>query len=270
MVAGSSPAGPIKNMESLDNQKKIIIELKELLVSHQLFANKLSIEQVRVFMESHIFSVWGFMSLVKSLQIRITSNHIPWLPNKNTKNGLTNFINEIILCEESDYIDGIGYTSHFEIYLLAMENIKANSEVIRKLIDKLKKEKYNKEFIDKLSIHNEVKDFIKFDLEISQSMNLPKIVGSFTLGREKVIPNMFSYIVPCIKEDASTRHLLTYLKRHICVDGDRHGPLSLKLLDVICEDEKDYFFAYSSGIKSLELRLKVWDKIASELGIDNI
>jgi hypothetical protein len=254
-------------MDSLNNQKKIIIELKELLISHRLFANKLNIEQIRVFMESHIFSVWGFMSLLKSLQIEITSNHIPWLPNENTKNGLTNFINEIVLCEESDDIDGIGYSSHFEIYLQAMENIKANSEIIRKLIYKLQEEKYDKEFINELSIHNEVKDFIKYDLEISQSMNLSKIVGSFTLGREKVIPNMFSYIVPCIEEDENTKHLLTYLKRHISVDGDRHGPLSTKLLDVICVDEKDYYLAYSSGIKSLELRLKVWDRISYELGI---
>ena len=254
-------------MDSLNNQKKIIIELKELLISHRLFANKLSIEQVRVFMESHIFSVWGFMSLLKSLQVQITSNHIPWLPNENTKNGLTNFINEIVLCEESDDIDGIGYTSHFEIYLLAMKNMKANSEIIIKLIDKLQTEKYDKEFINELSIYNEVKDFIKFDLEISQSMNLPKIVGSFTLGREKAIPNMFSYIVPSIKEDENTKYLLQYLKRHISVDGDRHGPLSTKLLDVICVDEKDYCLAYSSGIKSLELRLKVWDRISHELGI---
>ena len=270
MVAGSSPAGPIENMDSLNSQKKIIIELKELLVSHRLFANKLSIEQVRVFMESHIFSVWGFMSLLKSLQIGITSNHIPWVPNENTKNGLTNFINEIVLCEESDDIDGIGYTSHFEIYLLAMENIKANSEIIRKLIKKIQKEKYNKEFINELSIHNEVKDFINFDLEVSLSKSLPKVVGCFTLGREKVIPNMFSYIVPCIEEDENTKYLLTYLKRHISVDGDRHGPLSIKLLDVICANEKDYCLAYSSGIKSLELRLKVWDRISYELGIDNI
>ena len=257
-------------MDSLNKQKKIIIELKELLISHRLFANKLSIEQVRVFMESHIFSVWGFMSLVKSLQIGITSNHIPWVPNENTKNGLTNFINEIVLCEESDDIDGIGYTSHFEIYLLAMENIKANSEIIRKLIKKLQKGKYNKEFISELSIHNEVKDFINFDLEVSLSKSLPKVVGCFTLGREKVIPNMFSYIVPCIEEDENTKYLLTYLKRHISVDGDRHGPLSIKLLDAICANEKDYCLAYSSGIKSLELRLKVWDRISYELGIDNI
>ena len=54
MVAGSSPAGPIKNMDSLNSQKKIIIELKELLVSHRLFANKLSIEQ------EHFESEWEF------------------------------------------------------------------------------------------------------------------------------------------------------------------------------------------------------------------
>ena len=128
----------------------------------------------------------------------------------------------------------------------------------------------NKEFISELSIHNEVQDYINFDLEVSLSKSLPKIVVCFTLGREKVIPNMFSYIVPCIEEDTNTKHLLTYLKRHINIDGDRHGPLSLKLLNTICKNEYDYYIAYSSGIKSLELRIKVWDRISSELGIDNI
>ena len=47
-----------------------------------------------------------------------------------------------------------------------MKNIKANSEIIIKLIDKLQTEKYDKEFINELSIYNEVRDFIKFDLEI--------------------------------------------------------------------------------------------------------
>tara|TARA_Y100000389_G_scaffold177328_1_gene189477 strand:- start:357 stop:551 length:195 start_codon:yes stop_codon:yes gene_type:complete len=32
--------------------------------------------------------------------------------------------------------------------------------------------------------------------------------------------------------------LHVYLKKHISVDGHRHGPLSIKLLDVICADEK--------------------------------
>ena len=87
-------------------------------------------------MESHIFAVWGFMSILKSLQKKITSNNLPWIPNENTKNGLTNFVNEIILCEESDYIDGIGFISHFEIYLLAMKSMGAKSDQLDMLVSK--------------------------------------------------------------------------------------------------------------------------------------
>ena len=268
MVAGSSPAGPTKNMDSLDNYKKVIDELRQLLASHKLFSNTLNADQIRHFMESHIFSVWGFMSLLKALQSGITVNNIPWMPNQNTKNGLTNFINEIVLCEESDDIDNIGYISHFEIYLLAMDKINADPSQINFLTKKLKSEKYNKKMIEELNIYDEVKEFIKFDLDVALSKNLPKIVGSFTLGREKVIPNMFSYIITCIEYSNSTKNLLTYLKRHVNIDGDRHGPLSIKLLDTICDTDEAYAIAYNSGITSLKLRLKVWDRIASELGIE--
>ena len=254
-------------MDSLENYKNTINELKQSLTSHKLFSRKLNVVQIRQFMESHIFSVWGFMSLLKSLQSEITVSDIPWIPNKNTRNGLTNFINEIVLCEESDDINEIGYISHFEIYLLAMEKAKASASQINLLIRKLKKEKYNTKLIEDLDIYEEVKDFIKYDIDIAQSGNLPKIVGSFTLGREKVIPNMFNYIVSCIEYDESTKNLLTYLKRHINIDGDRHGPLSIKLLDTICDSDEAYALAYNSGITSLKLRLKVWDRIASEIDI---
>ena len=42
---------------------------------------------------------------------------------------------------------------------------------------------------------------------------------------------MFGYILPAIKETSTSKYLITYLERHIDIDGDRHGPLSMKLLD---------------------------------------
>ena len=90
---------------------------------------------------------------------------------------------------------------------------------------------------------------------------------AFTLGREKVIPNMFSYILPAIKESSSSQHLITYLKRHIDIDGDRHGPLSMKLLDVSCKKEQ-LNLAYTAAIKSLELRLLVWDKVFTDIEVE--
>ena len=199
----------------------------------------------------------------------ITPNNLPWTPNKNTKNGLVNFVNEIILCEESDYIEGIGYISHFEIYILAMKNMGAKTDQLDKLTSRIIDKGYNEKYLDDIDVTAEVKSFLKHDLEVSMNGTLPEIVGAFTLGREKVIPKMFGYILPAIKETSTSKHLITYLERHIDIDGDRHGPLSMELLNTSCS-EKELSLAYATAIKSLELRLLVWDKVYENICIDII
>ena len=256
-------------MDNLESNKKKLNDLKQKITAHPLFANKLEREDICKFMESHIFAVWGFMSILKSLQKMITPNNLPWMPNKNTKNGLVNFVNEIILCEESDYIEGIGFISHFEIYLLAMKNMDAKTDQLDKLTSIIADKGYNKKYLDDVDASDEVKSFLKHDMDVSINGTLPEIVGAFTLGREKVIPNMFSYILPAIKETSTSGHLITYLERHIDIDGDRHGPLSMKLLDASC-DKNQLSLAYATAIKSLELRLSVWDKIYEDISVDFI
>ena len=80
---------------------------------------------------------------------------------------------------------------------------------------------------------------------------------------------MFGYILPAIKETSTSKYLITYLERHIDIDGDRHGPLSMKLLNASC-DKKQLSHAYATAIKSLELRLLVWDKIYEDIKVDII
>ena len=151
-----------------------------------------------------------------------------------------------------------------------MKEIGADSSKILKLIDCINREGSAYDCINNLDILDEVKDFIKFDLDTALSGDLPKIVGSFTLGREKVIPNMFEHIVQSVADANATNKFTTYLNRHIDIDGDRHGPLSSKLLDKLCCSDENLEVAYQAGIYSLNLRLKVWDKISDNMGLDKI
>ena len=150
-----------------------------------------------------------------------------------------------------------------------MKNMDAKTDELDKLTSKISDKGYNEKYLDDIDASDEVKSFLKHDLEVSMNGTLPEIVGAFTLGREKVIPNMFGYILPAIKETSASKYLITYLERHIDVDGDRHGPLSMKLLNATC-DEKQLSLAYETAIKSLELRLSVWDRVYADTKVDII
>ena len=145
-----------------------------------------------------------------------------------------------------------------------MKNMGAKTDQLDKLISRITDKGYNENCLDDINASVEVKSFLKHDLEVSINGTLPEIIGAFTLGREKVIPNMFSYILPAIKKTSTSKYLITYLERHIDIDSDRHGPLSMKLLNTSC-DKQQLSLAYATAIKSLELRLLVWDKVYDDI-----
>ncbi len=59
-----------------------------------------------------------------------------------------------------------------------------------------------------------------------------------------------------------------YLKRHIEVDGESHGPLSRKLLEQLCGDSDQ---KWSEATEAAELAIKqrtaLWDGISAQLGL---
>src|ERR1700748_1584104 len=129
---------------------KIQIEpLRRQLTEHNLYKNIRSVNELVVFMEHHVFAVWDFMSLLKSLQQNLTCTTLPWMPvgNANTRY----LINEIVTGEESD-VDEHGHrTSHFELYLKAMEQAGCSATAINDLFDELN---YGKSIDEALIIAN--------------------------------------------------------------------------------------------------------------------
>lgn len=243
-----------------------ISEEKELLKDHKLYQTIKSIDDIKIFMESHVFAVWDFMSLVKALQIKLTCINLPWIPPKNTN--LSRFINEIVFSEESDINEKGEAKSHFEMYHEAMKAIGASTENIDYFLDTLQTTNSLEiplERITKDTLQNKaVIEFVRFSFDIINRNKAHEIAAIFTFGREDLIPEMFLKILKNTenKHEEKYTKINYYLQRHIEIDGDHHGPIALKMVSELCGDDPvKWEEAKNASKKALQKRIALWDEI---------
>lgn len=235
--------------------KKEIIDFHERLKMHPMYLELNNVHDLRIFMKYHSFAVWDFMSLLKSLQRQITCVDLPWRDSEYDPL-LVQLINEIVVGEESDIDQDGNPCSHFSLYLRAMEEVGADTSLIKNFLKNL----------DYKSIPSEISSIVKFHIDLATNGKVHEVASSFFYGREKLIPGMFTSIVNIIEESKlNCPTLLYYFKRHIEVDGDNHGPKALKCLSKLSYTEEIKNEVHLTAIKSLEKRNELWNYILSEI-----
>jgi hypothetical protein len=240
--------------------------LRTELKNHSLYKRLHTLQDVQLFMELHVFAVWDFMSLLKALQINLTCVSIPWMPVKNAE--LARFINEITVAEESDY-DAKGVVkSHFEMYMTAMQEVNADPSKMNDFIKMIQAGSSVEKALENIEIPKEVKEFVNFTFDTIKTTKSHLIASAFTFGREDVIPDMFINIIEKASLDTSKSYdsFMYYLNRHIELDGDEHGPLSLKMITELCgSDAQKWSEVLETAKKALQLRINLWGAIEQQI-----
>ena len=246
----------------IENLKTEISEYRDQLMTHPIYGNINSIYNLKQFMESHVYAVWDFMSLVKKLQLDLTTTSLPWQPPTN--NSAARLINEIVWGEETDLDKHGNSVSHFEMYLNAMKQIDADTRGIEKLISILRKGNDIFDAIDQAELPAHVADFLYFTFRSIEEGKTHKIASVFTFGREDLIPDMFISMIKRMNRENEHRfdQIIYYFERHIEVDGDSHGPMALDMIKNLCgKDPLKWEEAISASKSALQMRINLWDGI---------
>ncbi len=255
-------------MTHIEKINKSIKPVRQKLIDHDLYKFIETPEDLKIFTEYHIYAVWDFMSLAKSLQQRLSCVNVPWIPAK-TSSEYTYLINDIVLAEESDINLNGERQSHFEMYVEAMEDLKASTHIINEIISQLEHGTDIFLVISASDLPQPVKSFLIFTFNTIFHNDTPEILSAFTYGREDLIPDMFTEIIGNIQSRFPEHNISKfkyYFERHIEIDADEHGPMAIKMLKSLCgEDEAKWNSVESTAVKALQKRLELWDFIKKEI-----
>lgn len=246
--------------DHLDSIRKTTEPLRQQIINHKVYSAISDIDDLKVFMQHHIFAVWDFMSLLKTLQNNLTCTKVPWFPHGSPDT--RHLINEIVVGEESD-LDNFGNRkSHFELYIDAMQQCGADTFQIDKFIKTLKESNdLNLSFIAS-DTPQEARDFVNFTFKIIKSNKDYLQSAIFTFGREDLIPNMFLSIINDLNKNFpdSISIFKYYLERHIEIDGDHHSQLALQMTSNLCGTNENFWKeAEQVIVESLQKRIDLWD-----------
>lgn len=252
--------------EHIEKIKKAIEPLRQEIINHKVYSAIKDIEDLKIFMQYHVYAVWDFMSLLKTLQNNLTCTSVPWFPSGSAD---TRFlINEIVVGEESDIDMHGNRKSHFELYLDAMKQCGANTAQIEKFIASLKNTGDIKSAFAESETPTAASNFVDFTFNIIGSKKVHLQSAIFTFGREDLIPGMFVSIVNDIHKNFpnSISVFKYYLERHIEVDGDHHSHLALQMTSNLCNDNPTYWEeAEKATIQSLQSRINLWDGVHTQI-----
>ena len=236
-------------------------------MAHELYSCLRSVEDLRLFMEHHVFAVWDFMCLLKGLQQRLTCVEIPWIPTRDEI--ARRLINEIVLEEETGEDPAGGYASHFELYLRAMDSAGADTSPVQAFVEELRRGSAVPRALARAQVPRAARAFVETTWQTLSRGSLHAIAAAFSLGREEVIPEMFEGLLSELGmgEESTRDELLPfrqYLERHVRVDRDHHGPLASRLLASLCGSlDHKWAEARDAAGRALHARLALWDGVCA-------
>ena len=244
---------------AIERLKAAVEPARQRVVGHQLYHALGSLPAVATFMEHHVFAVWDFMSLLKTLQRQPDLRRVPWVPEGPTAS--RRLINDIVLVEESDGRSG-GFISHFELYLDGMTQAGADTAAVRTFLSLLRSGEPVPLALKEAGAPAPAAEFVTATWELIEQGPVHCQAAAFAFGREDLIPDMFHQVAVLNQHGNRLSAFVDYLRRHIQVDSEEHTPMTMEMLADLCGDDAAKWAESKEAIEAaFAARGRLWDGI---------
>jgi len=255
------------NDECWQRLQRTLEPLEQAVHSHDVYRSLSDRRSLRIFMQHHVWAVWDFMSLLTRLQRDLTCIEVPWVP-RPVDPTVQRFVNEIKLGEESDSHPDGGWTSHFDLYLAAMEEVGADTAPVRSAVARFAAAPARGvpaalgDLLGHCGAPPGAVAFCRSTFRLVAEGSTLEVATAFALGREQLIPEMFEHLV-----DGTEGHLLLeYLRRHVELDEAEHGPMARRLVEqLVARDPGGWAAVERAATTAIGARVRLWDAVVAAI-----
>jgi hypothetical protein len=249
---------------SIEALNRTLAQRSSAAKAHRVFSMLKTLDDLRLFMQWHVFAVWDFMSLVRRLERDLMCVSVPWLPTRNS--AAARLINETTEHQESDGGLESQCANHFELYLASMRELGADSTAITQFVDRMRMGGPVDAALSFAGVNDGVRVFVKSTLDVAKHGSVEDVAGNF-LGREEAVTSMFSHVLSrCRFDIAVAPSFAGYLERHISTDMQLHGPAAGRLaVRLTRKTPNAHERMLLAAIKAVEQRVRLWDALAEAL-----
>ncbi|GAA1743223.1 DUF3050 domain-containing protein [Luedemannella helvata] len=247
----------------IERLEKAVEPARQRVISHPLYANLDTHPAIVTFLEHHVYAVWDFMSLLKSLQRSLTCVEVPWVPTPLPAS--RRLINDITLVEESDELGG-GFISHFELYVQGMAQAGADTAPINAFIELIRTGTSVDAALTSAGVPDPSASFVRSTFAFISTAAVHRQAAAFAFGREDLIPDMFNQVIAVKEQGHALDLFVDYLARHIEVDGEQHTPMAMQMLADLCgDDDAKWQECVDTVNDALSARVRLWDGILAAI-----
>ncbi|WP_033342001.1 DUF3050 domain-containing protein [Catenuloplanes japonicus] len=239
-----------------------IAPVRAQVTAHPLYRRLDDADAIARFTTHHVYAVWDFMSLLKSLQSELTCVSVPWRPTGSPT--ARRLINDIVLAEESDEIDG-EFISHFELYRRGMTGLGADTAPLDDFLHRIEAGAHPVAALTAAGAPATAAEFVGETFDMIATLPVHARAAVFAFGREDLIPPMFAEVLAA-EADPRSAVFRTYLARHIQVDEEEHAPMAMQMIADLCGDHDTAWRECATAARrALQARLRFWDGVLAAL-----